>query len=1106
MKRAIAFILVMGLTFCQGAELCLASGVSTEAVGQVSGGTEDSVSQDMPDTETPEDKAGAENAGALPEEEEPGMNEADNTNPGSDGTEAAVNTEMPSGTESPEGTGTQENTEQITPSGNTESTETAGTPSGSTEAADSEEPAEPSGNTESAETAGTPSGSTEAADSEEPAEPSGSTEAADSEGPAGTNQNMAPVLPEQEAVTAETEEELPVFEEEARVLMEGQSVITVQAANGADIAQALDDALEQARDTATAEAPVTVRVPAGSYTLSSRSRIYSNTILDCTGVTFKYTGATGNMLMLGTNGSYKGQDNYNMSEACKGYGGFENITVRGGVWEGNKSNTGTLIRLAHATNVTLEGVSLVGGGCAHQIEVAAIDGFYVRNCTFRDFGVSRADDPDKQEALQLDIACSSDVFKDIYEDGSVMKNVEITGCTFANVPRGVGTHTMLHGAYHENIKINGNTFTNVTEEAIVGLNYYNCEIKDNKITDCGAGILFQFFKSADKTTGNTPSVYTTIFDGQTPYSGTVRHDANTVISGNKISTKYAPTCDEIQGIWVYGVNLTKSSKGGDGKTLPKGDYYISNVTVTGNTITTAGHGIHLTNARNCPVSGNSISGRGADAKDSNADKYDGIMIANGSAGGEVTNNTISSMPRNGIFVMEEAGATAVSGNTITDCTWAGVNVFDKSSVAGGITSNTITGAKHGGVMISTDSTTGDISGNTITSVSGEAGITVFKKSTTGSISNNTITDMGKEDGGNKYCHGIKLTTDATCGSISDNRILKNTGAYAAANGILLFSGSAASGSITGNTIGKTADIALSVSTNSKVGGEISGNKITDTAKSAIFVYKSSSVGGDIKNNTISNAKESGIYLTGDVKVKGSVSSNTITSVGGKGIYVYNKSTVKNIQKNTIKKAKSQGINLASMKNKITISGNKISSGSDIGIIIQPGSTKYVATVNKNTIAGNNKTSGIRIINGNVSIADNKISKVNIAVFASKGVKGSIYTNDYGSKVKVKVRVEKVGDPAMKPVNVKRAKSSAKKKATVSWTKVWGVTGYEIQCSTKKNFSSGIKSATVKKNTGSGTVTKLTSGKTYYVRVRSYQKCGSVNVYSDFGKTKTVKVK
>ena len=164
MKRAIAFILVMGLTFCQGAELCLASGVSTEAVGQVSGGTEDSVSQDMPDTETPEDKAGAENAGALPEEEEPGMNEADNTNPGSDGTEAAVNTEMPSGTESPEGTGTQENTEQITPSGNTESTETAGTPSGS-------------------------------------------TEAADSEGPAGTNQNMAPVLPEQEAVTAETEEE-----------------------------------------------------------------------------------------------------------------------------------------------------------------------------------------------------------------------------------------------------------------------------------------------------------------------------------------------------------------------------------------------------------------------------------------------------------------------------------------------------------------------------------------------------------------------------------------------------------------------------------------------------------------------------------------------------------------------------------------------------------------------------------------------------------------------------------------------------------------------------------------------------------------------------------
>ena len=31
------------------------------------------------------------------------------------------------------------------------------------------------------------------------------------------------------------------------------------------------------------------------------------------------------------------------------------------------------------------------------------------------------------------------------------------------------------------------------EECIIGLNYRNCEIKNNTITNCGGGILFQNF-------------------------------------------------------------------------------------------------------------------------------------------------------------------------------------------------------------------------------------------------------------------------------------------------------------------------------------------------------------------------------------------------------------------------------------------------------------------------------------------------------------------------------------------------------------------------------------------------------------------------------------
>ena len=100
----------------------------------------------------------------------------------------------------------------------------------------------------------------------------------------------------------------------------------------------------------------------------------------------------------------------------------------------------------------------------------------------------------KQEALQFDIPCDTSIYKSTYLDGTTMKNVEVTNCLFQNVPRGVGTHTLLNGAYHENIKITGNIFKNIQEEAIIALTYYNCEIKNNVIENCGGGVLIQYFK------------------------------------------------------------------------------------------------------------------------------------------------------------------------------------------------------------------------------------------------------------------------------------------------------------------------------------------------------------------------------------------------------------------------------------------------------------------------------------------------------------------------------------------------------------------------------------------------------------------------------------
>lgn len=66
-------------------------------------------------------------------------------------------------------------------------------------------------------------------------------------------------------------------------------------------------------------------------------------------------------------------------------------------------------------------------------------------------------------------------------------------------------------------------------------------------------------------------------------------------------------------------------------------------------------------------------------------------------------------------------------------------------------------------------------------------------------------------------------------------------------------------------------------------------------------------------------------------------------------------------------------------------------------------------------------------------------------------------------------------------------SKGKKKFTVTWAKVSGVKGYQIQYSSDKKLKKNNKSVTVtKQKTTKATVKKLKSKKKYYVRVRTYK--------------------
>ena len=84
-------------------------------------------------------------------------------------------------------------------------------------------------------------------------------------------------------------------------------------------------------------------------------------------------------------------------------------------------------------------------------------------------------------------------------------------------------------------------------------------------------------------------------------------------------------------------------------------------------------------------------------------------------------------------------------------------------------------------------------------------------------------------------------------------------------------------------------------------------------------------------------------------------------------------------------------------------------------------------------------------------------------------------------------------------------STAKGRATITWTNVAGETGYQIYYSTSK--SSGYKKLTnIAANTTKVYAKNLKSGRTYYFRVRAYKSAGGKYIYGAFSNVGALKIK
>ncbi len=199
---------------------------------------------------------------------------------------------------------------------------------------------------------------------------------------------------------------------------------------------------------------------------------------------------------------------------------------------------------------------------------------------------------------------------------------------------------------------------------------------------------------------------------------------------------------------------------------------------------------------------------------------------------------------------------------------------------------------------------------------------------------------------------------------------------------------------------------------------------------------------------------------------------------------------------------------------------------------EPGDVPAIITVNKTTISKvENKATGVKLTwkkvsdaTGYVVYRKNSGSKSWKKIKTVRGASKTTYTDSTVKSKHGTVYIYRI--ESYKSVNGQTAKAVSKekkilrlaaptklkianqkgRKLSVTWKKQKKISGYQIQYSTGKTFAKGTKMTNIVKSSDKAIIKKLKKGKTYYVRIRSYQKSGSKKTYSAWSSYTKVKIK
>lgn len=305
---------------------------------------------------------------------------------------------------------------------------------------------------------------------------------------------------------------------------------------------------------------------------------------------------------------------------------YKNITIQGGIWDGNVRSKDTgfcTFKVNHSQNVKFLNMTIQNDLEGHMIEAGAVNGLTVSRVNFKNHKCyfkahkNKNDYYEHEEALQLDV--------NLYETTAIgnydkyqNKNVTVDRCNFINLGRGIGSHNSIDGCYFTNMKFTNNTFKNIKSYAIGAINYRNSKIQNNKILNCGSGILF--VNSKPNYTGYTGTYVVSNWKLKVNTS-----KDNSIISGNTITINRPKSKDSralyINGnkiskpaIYKKGLNSANRLSGYQG--YLKGDHRINGLTITKNNITVKNMtAVFYKGIRNSTFSNNNITFNGNQKSD-----------------------------------------------------------------------------------------------------------------------------------------------------------------------------------------------------------------------------------------------------------------------------------------------------------------------------------------------------------------------------------------------------------------------------------------------------------------------------------------------------------